>query len=641
MVDARLAWASDGGFRSIFENSAVGIAVVDLQGRYLLVNPAVCEIFGYSSDELVEQGFIDLTHPDDVARSRQVMGEVLASRGRRVQFSKRYVHRDGHTIWADVSSALIYDASGEPSHFITHVLDVTERRVAEIALAEERQRLSITLRSIGDGVITTDVGGTILTLNLAAEKLTGWAESEAAGRPLREVFRTRGRTTGEPCADPVGRVIASGHPVEIEPSTILLSRDGTEHEVADSASPIRDEHGVTSGVVVVFRDVTEKQRLIEAAQRAQRLESLGVLAGGIAHDFNNLLTGIYGNIEMARLADDPEDLDGYLAATQGTLARARGLTQQLLAFARKGALATRPGFLPDFLRQTVRFAASGSGIGVTYELPDDLWACDFDPTQLAQAVENIVINALQAMPQGGSLTIGGSNRSSGVHEAGLDRHVEISIADTGSGMTPEVLGHIFDPFYTTKSTGSGLGLAVAHSIVARHGGRIDVVSERGRGTTFTIVLPASRTEVAADEAAAAGTANGPSAAGAAGRILVMDDEPAILGLFRSMLSGLGYEVVTAADGAEALRIFAAERSTGRPFCAAIFDLTVKGGMGGLEAVARLRELDEDLPVFVATGYAGGSIVTDPGAHGFTGSVGKPFTRSELVALLETVRPSAG
>ena len=617
-------------FRTVFENSAAGIALVELSGRFLTVNPAYSEIYGYSREEFLRIDFLTLTHQDDKQLSLDVMKQVIAARGRSVRFSKRYVHRDGHTIWAEVKSELMYDAKGEPSYFITHVNDVTERTLAEKALFGEKERLRVTLRCIGDGVITTDTEGRIVIMNRAAELLTGWSQDEAAGTPLSSVFVIKSEPTRKSSANPVQQVLQTGRTVELENHTLLVSRDGTERSIADSGSPIRDAKGGTIGVVLVFRDVTEKARFLESAEKAQRLESLGVLAGGIAHDFNNLLTGIYGNVELARGASQSPGVNGFLDATLNTLTRARGLTQQLLTFSKSGMPQRRIEKLDPFVRETVQFASSGSSTAVTCGLPDDLWLCSFDPVQMGQVIDNIVINALQAMPAGGALTVTAENLTlaPGSHPtlAG-GRFVQISIRDSGEGIPRETLGRIFDPFFTTKKAGSGLGLSIAFSVVSRHGGTIEVESVIGQGTTFRIVLPA------ADAASTPARAADPSLEHGKGRILLMDDEERIRTVVTAMLRRIGYDVESAAEGGEALRVFAAGAAAGRPFDAVVLDLTVHGGMGGTETVAAIRRLDPAVPVIVASGYADGPIISDPGRYGFTAGIAKPFRLSVLSQLL--------
>jgi PAS domain S-box-containing protein len=622
-------------YRIGFENSPAGIAIVAPSGRFMMVNPAYSEIFGYSREEFLRCDFLALTHPDDKKLSQDAMAEVIAARGKSVRFSKRYVHRDGHTIWADVKSELMYDAKGNPAYFITHVMDVTERTLAERALFEEKEKLGVTLRCIGDGVITTDTGGRIVIMNQAAETLTGWTQRETAGMPLSSVFVIQNELTGQAAANPVQRVLQTGGIVDLENHTVLVSRNGTRLVIADSGSPIKDAKGAIIGVVLVFRDITEKTRFLESAERSQRLESLGVLAGGIAHDFNNLLGVIYGNVELAHEASTSLEVNGFLDVTLNTLLRARGLAQQLLTFSKSGMPIRRTNTLGPFVQETVQFARSGSSVAVSFDIPADLWLCSFDATQIGQVIDNIVINALQAMPSGGTLSVSAANvtfAERGHPTLATGRYVRVSIRDSGTGIPREILGKVFDPFFTTKEKGSGLGLSIAFSVVSRHGGTIEVESAAGLGTSFHIFLPA------ADEAAVPDPAPTLALSRGKGRILLMDDEEQIRTVVATMLRRIGYEVDCVSEGGEALRVLAARSAAGAPFDAVVLDLTVQGGMGGEEAVARIRQMGSSVPVIVASGYADGPMLSDPARYGFTAGIAKPFRFAELSQLLGRFTP---
>ena len=400
-------------------------------------------------------------------------------------------------------------------------------------------------------------------------------------------------------------------------------------------------------LVGIFIDITERKRaeaerlkLELQIQQAQKLESLGVLAGGIAHDFNNLLGGIFGYIDLAYLDTQDPVVSGYLAKAQKTMARARSLTQQLLTFAKGGAPMRKIGRLFPFIEEAAKFALSGSNIACRFTIPDDLWLCDFDENQIGQVIDNLIINAKQAMPMGGAIEIAAQNVLLQTHEyASLakGRYVKLSIKDNGSGIPQEHLPHIFDPFFTTKINGHGLGLAISYSIVKRHDGCITVDAEPGKGTTFHLFLPA-----APDNAAAAPTVNGNSISvntnRSCGRVLLMDDEEVIRDTVSNMLKALGYSVVCTANGQEALAVFAAETKGGRPFTAVMLDLTVPGGMGGKEATAMLRQWNSDIPVFVISGYAEDPIMAAPGNFGFTASISKPFQTADLANLLHQHLP---
>jgi PAS domain S-box-containing protein len=627
---ADLLAASDERFRAIFEYSTAGVAIVDLDGRLLLLNPAFSETLGFRGSDLLGLRFGEFTHPEDRALSKDVQRRLLEGPDRRIRFDKRYLHKDGHEIWAEVSVALVLGVDGQPSYFLTHIVDVSERVRAVSALGEEKQRLAVTLASIGDGVIATDNQGRVSFMNGRARELTGWSEEEAIGAPVGSVFSIIDETSRLPRAGPVAEAIEMGEPTDHGEGAILVARNGTERAVADSASPIKDGNGAILGAVLVFRDIAGIRRALQATQSTQRLESLGILAGGIAHDFNNLLSGIYGNLELARMQVNPAETTASLNAVFGTLGRARGLAHQLLTFSKGGTPVPITGALPAFLRETIQFALSGSKSVVSFDLPDDLWLCDFDPGQIGQAVDNVVINATHAMPDGGTIVAQGRNlelADEGRSGLGGGRYVELTIGDTGVGMAPEVAARALEPFFTTKESGSGIGLSVAGSIIRQHHGAIEIESELGKGTTIRILLPASTGAAAAPTTTLAAMKTG------AGRVLFMDDEPELRSLYKAMATRLGYEAVSAGDGLEAVRILAAETAAGRLFRAAIVDLTVHGGMGGIEAIAGLKKVDPSLPVIVASGYSPGPAMANPKKLGFSGALPKPFTLGELADVL--------
>ncbi|MDA3800139.1 MAG: PocR ligand-binding domain-containing protein [Kiritimatiellae bacterium] len=279
----------------------------------------------------------------------------------------------------------------------------------ELALADEKERLAVTLRSIGDGVITTDMQGNVIMLNKAAENLTGWKSDEAAGHPLPDVFNIINEITRKKCENPVEQVLATSGTIKLANHTCLISKNGREIIIADSGAPIRDAEGKIIGVVLVFRDMTEKQKLDESIQKTQKLESLGILAGGIAHDFNNLLGGIFGYIELALQESTETNVSTYLAESLSNVERARALTQQLLTFAKGGAPIKKLETLFPFVDETVQFALSGTSVSSISDVQEGLWLCEFDKNQIAQVIDNISINAQQAMPNGGTIEVSAKN----------------------------------------------------------------------------------------------------------------------------------------------------------------------------------------------------------------------------------------
>jgi len=508
---------------------------------------------------------------------------------------------------------------------------IFERKKAENALEAEKENLAVTLRSIGDGVITTDNEGKIVTINKVAERLTEWTSTEAAGLPLFDVFNIINQNTRQPCSNPVEKVLKTGDIVELANHTALISRSGKEIIIADSAAPIHNTQSQTIGVVLVFRDMTEKYKLEETMQKTQKLESLGLLAGGIAHDFNNLLGGIFGYIEMAMTETEETQVLNYLSESLNSMDRAKNLTQQLLTFSKGGNPIRKVERLFPFIQENVKFALSGTSVSSDFNVQDDLWLCKFDKNQIAQVIDNITINAQQAMPNGGIIEVSALNISISANEhTGLPAgdYVKISLKDHGIGIPKELLPLIFDPYYTTKSKGHGLGLASCYSIINRHEGCIEVESTPGQGSTFIIYLPAF------EEVDETNTKENQSQHKGKGIFLVMDDEDANLEIMKIRLEAFGYKVVLTKEGQEAVDYFKSAKQEGKNVTGMIFDLTVPGGMGGKEAIKKIRVICKDTPAFVASGYSSDPIMAEPEKYGFNASICKPFMSDELAVILQ-------
>jgi signal transduction histidine kinase/ActR/RegA family two-component response regulator len=375
----------------------------------------------------------------------------------------------------------------------------------------------------------------------------------------------------------------------------------------------------------------EHRKYEQQLQQTQKLESLGLLAGGIAHDFNNLMGGIFGYIDMAREESKDEKVRLYLSKTMNTIDRARGLTAQLLTFAKGGAPVQKVTSLFPFIQGAAQFALSGSNVSCLFDVAEHLWLCNIDKNQIGQAIENIIINAKQAMPAGGTIEVTARNISQGEQEQSTlapGNYVKISIKDSGIGIAKELLPLIFDPFYTTKTKGHGLGLATCYSIIKRHGGAIAVESQPCKGSTFHIYLPASAEPVLETTASPVVKHKG------SGTIIVMDDEEVMRDTIKHTLKTLGYSVICKNDGRETLESFIQETKAKRAITGLILDLTIPGGMGGKATVEEIRKLNTEIPVFVASGYADDPVMINPADYGFTASLGKPFIKNELEEMLE-------
>ena len=508
---------------------------------------------------------------------------------------------------------------------------------AEEELNTERERLAITLASIAEGVVTTDTTGRITSMNAVAETQTGWLQHEAIGHLVEEVVYLVQQHELTSREDPVKGVLDSGETLNPIQHRLLLSREGAERAVVTSAAPIRRQDKTILGAVLVLRDMTDHIRADQELLKASKLESLGILAGGIAHDFNNLLTGILGNISLAKISLNPQtDAFDYLAEAEKASLRAKSLTQQLLTFAQGGAPIKKPMALEPMITESATFALRGTKSRCGFHFPSDLWVVEADKGQLSHVIHNLVINAHQAMPRGGTVTLTGENILIGTNEikckVALPKgpYVKITIEDQGIGIPTEYLTQIFDPYFTTKQTGSGLGLSTAYSVTKNHGGTMTVSSELGKGTKLNLYMPASSNSLMISDESL------PTSISGEGKVLVMDDEDSVRLLLEEMLSHLGYEVESVPDGDNAITRYKEAQAMRQGYSAVILDLTIPGGLGGKDTLQQLRQIDPDVRAIVASGYSNDPLLSQYSSFGFLGMVAKPFQLGELSEVLHRV-----
>ena len=514
---------------------------------------------------------------------------------------------------------------------------IRERIFAEEKLLDEKERLNVTLRSIGDGVITTDLDGNIVLINRITEQLTGWSQQEAIGKPVLEVFNIINEKTGKSCDNPVDKVLSSGKIIGLAHYTALLSRDGTQYLIEDSGAPIFDKDSQIIGTVLVFRNVTEERKTAKELLKIKKLESVGILAGGIAHDFNNILAVILGNIELAGMSiDKTSDAYNLLHEAQKGSLRAKDLTQQLLTFSKGGDPVKKTVSIGTTITESANFVLHGSKVVCRFSIPDNLWLIDADSGQISQVVQNLVINAKHAMPKGGEIKILCTNVTDNRAEPSVDlqdkTYVKIVVQDNGCGIAEKYHEKIFDPYFTTKQEGSGLGLAISHSIINKHNGHITVQSKIAEGTTFTIYLPASAEQVIHESVMEIRKPEEVIKA----KILVMDDDRLVRAIAKRMLGQLGHEVLLAGNGQEVIEVFCEHHKSDRPIDVIIMDLTIPGGMGGKEAVQEILKIDPEAKVVVSSGYSNDTAMANYQQYGFKAAIAKPFMMAELSKTLADV-----
>lgn len=620
--------------QAIFNSAGGGLLVMDDKRNILNANSQFRKMFMGQADKVIGKTCHEIicgnpTPPSESCCFRRMMESGRLATESDWQLGDRHY---------SVAAAPITDRAGNIVRCVVLYIDITDLIETRVALDDERERLSITLESIADGVIATDTTGGITLMNKAAEALTGWPFEKAKGQRICSVMRVEDRRTPEKsCADFFGDIILNKElRVERLDSTTLIDRQGTRRDIYLSAAPIHQHDRTIAGTIVIFRDITKEKRLDEELAKANRLESLGIFAGGVAHDFNNLLTGVLGNVSLAKTMAEPEELIHHLLQeTEKSTYRAKGLTQQLLTFAKGGMPVKKLISSGNLIKESVQFSLRGTNSGCELNIADDLWPVEADEGQISQVLQNLIINSLQAMKDGGVIKVAAENAEIANNQEPLlepGRYVKITVTDQGPGISAEIMDRIFDPFFTTKEKGSGLGLASCYSIISKHHGSISVQSEAGKGASFSLHLPASDQE----EPAPVIGDNRMEALNGSGRILVMDDEELVRTVTKSMLEFKGYEVELANDGTDAIEKYKCAMQDGEPFDVVLMDLTIPGGMGGSEAIANLLAVDPKARAIVASGYSNDPVMANFRSHGFRKVIPKPFKLEELTAVVAEV-----
>ncbi|MFC1495071.1 PAS domain S-box protein [Thermodesulfobacteriota bacterium] len=626
----------------VFDNALMAIVIADNDTIIKGVNSEFTKIFGYSADEAIGKRIAELIIPGTVKNQvSNVKSKIEA--GDRVEYESVRCTKNGRIIpvHARVSPIIVDGVKVGGFSFYT---DISERKKAQeelfnarkeleakvilrtSELSESEEKYRTTIESSNDGIAILQDDKHIYA-NSSFAQIYGYESPEEVIEKVssdlihpddisyvtqRGLRRLRGEIGSE-------RYEHKG-----------IKKDGEAIFVEVSVTKIT--HKKRPATLIFTRDITDRKKMEEELLRAQKLESVGVLAGGIAHDFNNILTTILGNVSLARMKVTPDnELFDLLGEVETASAKAQMLTKQLLTFAKGGVPVKEIALIKDIIKESATFVLRGSKSICEFLIAEDLWPMEIDVGQISQVINNIVINANQAMPNGGTIQVAAENliiEDRHGLPVKLGRYIRISITDQGAGIREKHLLNIFDPYFTTKQKGSGLGLASSYSIIKKHDGHITVESRLGIGTTFQIYLPASEKTVPEKEEV--------KLIKGQGRILVMDDEAPLKKMIGRMLKNLGYESEFAQDGAEVIRMFKEAKKAGKPYDAVILDLTIPGGMGGKESIDELLKIDPEIKAIVSSGYSDDPVLSNFQDYGFKGMMPKPFESHLLSKVLHEV-----
>jgi PAS domain S-box-containing protein len=616
-------------FRTLAEFSSDWAFWRGPDGEMLYVAPACEQVSGYAPAEFYESPglFASIVHPDDRESWNNHVCAMEAVR-QPGQLEVRIVTRQGETRWINHLCRPVFGESGQFLGVRGSNSNITERKRSEKAFRESEEQLRDFFDNAMDLIQSVSPDGRFRYVNRAWRELLGYTEAELA---RLSVFDVVAPDCKEHCQEMFRRIMSGSGSHNIE--TTFVSKDG-RRIVVEGHVNLRFENGKPVASRGIFRDVTDRRRMEEELRKANTLDSIGILAGGIAHDFNNILTAIMGYISLAKMdVDAASRTRSWLVEAEKASGRAQALTRQLLTFAKGGAPIKQQASIAELIEESAAFALRGSNVRCRIDIAPDLSHVDVDPTQIGQMIGNVVLNAGQSMPDGGIVRVAARNllvdEGSGL-SLPAGSYVRITVEDDGVGIPEEHLPKIFNPFFSTKAKGTGLGLATSYSIVRRHDGAISVDSRAGSGTTISVFLPVRRRE------APHGCGKPDVPAGRNGKVLVMDDEDMVREVALRMLEAMGYRGFGATDGTDAVRSYRDAMHAGEPFDAVILDLTVPGGVGGKEAVTALLEIDPDANVIVSSGYSHDPVMSRYAEHGFRGVIAKPYQPAALDQALRSL-----
>ncbi len=623
---------SENRFNLLLNSRSIGFFDFNILENKGYISPILKRMLGYRVNELEDtfDSLNGLIHEDDNQYPKiDYDNNSRDTRETHVRECRLYC-KGGNYLWVQINGVHFRNHDGEIVRRTGFVTNIEKKKAAELGLSEEQERLRVTLSSIKDAVIATNNEGNVVLFNQTAEAWFNVKADEVIGNPIpRELFIVNPKTRA-PFPIDENLDVGEGPTDDFKFKGVIQGPDGNEVILSRSYAPLKDEKGEVIGTVLIYHDITSSERYAHEMIKSSKMESIGMLAGGIAHDFNNLLTTILGNISLVQ--NNFASVDVLEQSEQACL-MAKDLTQQLLTFAKGGAPIKKVVDLKELVERSVKLSLTGSNVEANFTFADDDLFVEADPSQMNQVIQNLSINAVQAMPDGGSynvslLEIELENDSPIPLSPG--NYICIDLQDSGMGVPEENISKIFDPFFSTKSFGTGLGLTTSYSIVKRHYGHVEVSSKLGYGTRFTIYIPATDKTVEKEEKQVTEVMPGN------GKILLMDDDSAIREVAKLILERLGYTVTGTTKGEDAIAVYKEAMGTEREFDVVIMDLTIPGHMGGKDAIKELLKIDPNVCGIVSSGYSTDPIMSDFESYGFKGVVEKPFRVEELSRAIQLV-----
>jgi PAS domain S-box-containing protein len=618
---------SEKNFHSLADNAFDGILINDSNGNYIYANSNAAEIAGYSVDELLQLNIKDLTPKDRIDSILKLSQDRIA--GKDVQnISETFlICKTGNSIPIEVAASKTF-WQGQPADLV-FIRDISLRKQMENALLTSESNFRQIFENSNDAIYVRQDDRFVL-VNSALERLSEYSKAEL----LSEDFNILEIVADENLEFLKDRIEKRHHKKRISKQFDFIGKTKSGKLLNLEISTSKIFWNGSPASLGIIRNITRYLRMQEEVFKAEKLESIGILAGGIAHDFNNILSVLLGNIQLiGSKAKKGENIDKYLMRTEETIFRATGLTQQLLTFSKGGEPVIEVSSLKDLINDIIPFTLTGSNIKYHITIEDDLLPVEMDANQISQVITNIVINSKQAMPDGGTIFVDSANvlieSDDVISNLAPGRYVMVSIKDQGIGIPDKIIDKVFDPFFSTKNSGSGLGLATCYSIMQKHKGHIMVQSVAGEGSTFTFFLPASKKVIKVKQ-------EDHLKKKSTGKVLLMDDEDSVRDYMKTTLDELGFQVETAANGEEAIALYEKSLNGQGRYAFVILDLTIPGGIGGKEVIKHLKGMNPDIKAIAYSGYADDPVISHPDQFGFQASIPKPFKLNKLMEILSTI-----